>query len=50
MTLAFLRAAGRIQRLIGDAGASVVSRVMGMIIAALAANTVLAGIKAYFHL
>jgi multiple antibiotic resistance protein len=50
ITLLLLFAAGRIQRVIGDGGASVVSRVMGMIIAALAASTVLAGIKAYFHL
>ena len=39
--------AGRIQRAIGDAGASVVSRVMGTINAALAASMGLAGLKAY---
>jgi multiple antibiotic resistance protein len=42
--------AGRVQRLIGDAGASIVSRVMGLIIAAMAASTVLAGVKVYFKI
>lgn len=50
VTLVFLLMAGRIQRLIGDAGASIVSRVMGLIIAAMAASTVLAGVKAYFKI
>lgn len=50
ITLLFLLLAGSIQRLIGDAGASIVSRVMGLIIAAMAASAVLAGIRAYFKL
>lgn len=50
ITLAFLLLAGPIQRMIGDAGASIVSRVMGLIIAAMAASTVLAGVKAYFNI
>jgi multiple antibiotic resistance protein len=50
VTLVFLLMAGRVQRLIGDAGASIVSRVMGLIIAAMAASTVLAGVKAYFKI
>lgn len=50
ITLGFLLMAGRIQRLIGDAGASIVSRVMGLIIAAMAASTVLAGVKTYFKI
>ncbi len=50
VTLMFLLLAGRVQRLIGDAGASIVSRVMGLIIAAMAASTVLAGVKAYFNI
>jgi multiple antibiotic resistance protein len=37
-----------ITRVIGEGGASVVSRVMGMILAAVAATQVLEGIKLYF--
>ncbi|RNC82552.1 MAG: MarC family protein [Phycisphaera sp.] len=40
--------ADRIQRLIKDVGASIVSRVMGLITAAIAADGVLGGIKEYF--
>ena len=43
-------AAGALHRLIGDSGASVVSRVMGMILASVASANVLAGIKAYYGL
>lgn len=45
---ALMRSADHIIRLIGDAGASVVSRVMGLILASVAATNVLEGIKAYF--
>lgn len=45
-----LRMAGRIHRLIGNSGASIVSRVMGLILASVAATSVLAGIKSYFSL
>ena len=45
---AFMRCAGPISRLIGDAGANVISRVMGMILASVAATEVLEGIKLYF--
>ncbi len=49
-TLVCLLLAGKVQRLIGDAGASIISRVMGLIIAAMAASAVLAGIRSYFDL
>ena len=43
-----MRGAGWISRTIGSGGASIVSRVMGMILASVAATEVLEGIKAYF--
>lgn len=43
-----MRFAGAITRVIGDAGASVVSRVMGMVLASIAATNVLEGTKEYF--
>jgi multiple antibiotic resistance protein len=43
-----MRFAGIIIRVIGDGGANIVSRVMGMILAAVAATAVLAGLKEYF--
>jgi len=43
-----MRGAGRISQLIGEGGASIVSRVMGMILASIAATNVLEGIKEYF--
>ncbi len=39
-----------IHRLIGDSGASIVSRVMGMILASVATTNILSGISQYFHL
>ena len=42
--------AARIQRLIGDSGASVVSRVMGLILASVATASTLEGISSYFSL
>ena len=45
-TLAILLAANPVHRLIGDAGASVISRVMGMILAAVAVDSVLAALAA----
>jgi multiple antibiotic resistance protein len=47
-TYALMRFASVIMRLIGDGGANVVSRVMGMILASVAATEVLEGIKQYF--
>lgn len=43
-----LRAAGKIQQWIGDSGAAIVSRVMGLILASVALNSILEGIKIYF--
>ena len=50
ITLLLMLMASGIHRLIGDAGASVVSRVMGLILAAVATTNTLAGISAYFKL
>ncbi len=48
VTLLTLLAADRIQRLIGATGANVVSRIMGLILCALAAESVLTGIETTF--
>lgn len=45
-----LLVSGRIHRILGNGGASVVSRVMGLILAALATSNALAGVKEYFSL
>ena len=50
VTLALMLAASAIQRVIGDAGASIVSRVMGLILAAVSVETVLSGLRTYFSL
>lgn len=50
VALVLMLGATWIQRLIGSSGASVVSRVMGLILASAAATNTLAGIKAYFDL
>jgi multiple antibiotic resistance protein len=42
--------AGWINRFIGDSGASVISRVMGLILASVATNNALTGVKAYVGL
>lgn len=44
-----MRGASWISKTIGEGGASVVSRVMGMILASVAATEVLEGLKQYFH-
>ncbi|WP_313950838.1 MarC family protein [Accumulibacter sp.] len=44
-----MRAAATISRVIGDGGASIVSRVMGLVLASIAAANVLAGLKEYFQ-
>jgi multiple antibiotic resistance protein len=50
VVLLLLLAASWVHRLIGNAGASVVSRVMGLILSSVAVANVLAGIKEYFGL
>jgi len=46
----FMLAASWIHRFIGNSGASIISKVMGMILASVATNSVLSGIKVYFLL
>jgi multiple antibiotic resistance protein len=41
--------AGSISRIIGEGGASIISRVMGLVLASIAATNVLAGVKEYFR-
>jgi multiple antibiotic resistance protein len=48
VTMILMLAASKVHRLIGDSGASVISRVMGLILASVAVNNVLTGIKEYF--
>jgi multiple antibiotic resistance protein len=50
ITLVLMLAASWVQRLIGNKGATIISRIMGMILASLAAASVLTGIKEYFVL
>lgn len=49
LTFVLMLGAGTISRLIGSGGASVVSRVMGLILASVAATNVLEGAKEYFQ-
>ena len=48
ITSVLLLLAGPIQKAIGDSGASIVSRVMGLILASVATDSILTGIKVYF--
>lgn len=50
ITLALFFLASPIQRLIGDAGASVISRVMGLILASVAVDNILHAVTSYFNL
>jgi len=50
ITLLLMLAASGIHKIIGNAGASVISRVMGLILAAVATTNILAGIRGYFGL
>ncbi|MBN1200086.1 MAG: MarC family protein [Bacteroidales bacterium] len=48
VTLLLLLFATRIQKVIGDTGASILSRISGLILASVAVDSVLTGIKMYF--
>ncbi len=48
ITLIFLFLAGKLYRLIGNSGASIISRVMGLILSSVAVTSILQGIKLYF--
>lgn len=50
VTLLLMLAASGIHRFVGDAGASVISRGMGLILAAVATTNVLTGVRGYFGL
>lgn len=50
LTLILLLTAGPIHRLIGNGGANIVSKVMGLILASVATASILEGIKTYFVL
>ena len=49
MAYGLMLIAGTITKLIGTGGASIVSRVMGLILASIAATNVLEGAKQYFQ-
>lgn len=50
IVLLFMLGAAKIHRFIGDSGASIISRVMGLILASVAIASILEGISSYFHL
>ena len=50
ITLIFMLASSLIIRIIGSAGANIISRVMGFILASLATTNILIGISDYFGL
>lgn len=50
ITLILMLGASKVHRFIGDSGASIISRVMGLILASVAVANVLEGIKEYFLL
>lgn len=49
-TLVLFLLANPIQRVIGDAGASIVSRVMGLVLASVAVDNILLAVTSYFNL
>jgi multiple antibiotic resistance protein len=49
-SLALLLLASPIQRVIGTAGASIISRVMGLILASVAVDNILHAVNTYFQL
>ena len=50
IVLAFMLVAGFIHRFIGNSGASIISRVMGLILSSVAIANILEGVKEYFGL
>ncbi|MCA9250829.1 MAG: MarC family protein [Phycisphaerales bacterium] len=50
VALVLMLVAGRVQRVIGASGASVISRIMGLILASAATHNALKGIKEYFEI
>lgn len=50
VTYVLMLLAGQVNRLIGSSGASVISRIMGLILASVATSNTLSGIKLYFGL
>jgi multiple antibiotic resistance protein len=50
VTLSLMLLANGVHRLIGNSGASIISRVMGLILASVAVRNILAGITEYFSL
>ncbi len=50
VTLMLMLGSSFVYRIIGDAGASIISRVMGLILASVAVASVLSGIEVYFSL
>ncbi|MCP4000887.1 MAG: MarC family protein [Gammaproteobacteria bacterium] len=50
VALVLMLASSYVHRLIGDSGASIVSRVMGLILASVATTSILSGIEVYFSL
>jgi multiple antibiotic resistance protein len=50
VVLVLMLGASFVIRLIGDSGASVISRVMGLILASVAAESVLSGLSQYFSI
>lgn len=50
VTLIFLLLAGKLFKIIGNSGASIISRVMGLILASVAVTSILEGIKLYFEM
>jgi len=50
VTLVLLLAAQPIHRIIGESGTSVIGRIMGLLLAAVAVNNVIEAVSTYFHL
>ena len=50
VAMGLMLAASMVHRLVGNSGASIISRVMGLILASVAVNNVLTGIKEYFFI